>query len=79
LKKILQTSPKINKISYFHIGYMGVLCGEISPIGNQKKGGGGGGGAYDLYKGLFWEKFPQSHHISRGTKKKLKYFTIFRP
>jgi hypothetical protein len=54
LKKILQTSPKINKISYFHIGYMGVLCGEISPIGNQKKGGGGGGGGVYIVKNFFF-------------------------
>jgi hypothetical protein len=40
------------------------LCGEISPIGNQKKGV-----DYDLEKGLFSEKFPQNHHILRGTKK----------
>jgi len=49
-----------------------LICGgEVSPIGNQKRGD------YDLYKELFWEKFPQSHHISRGTKK--VEITIFRP
>ncbi len=64
LKKIFQSSPKTNKISYFHIGYMGVfMWWNFSNLQPKKKED------YDLYKGLFWEKFPQSH-IFLGEQKK---------
>jgi hypothetical protein len=49
---------------------MGVLCGEISPIGNQKKGGGG----VWLVQRIILGKIPPKSPYFKGNKKEVEIF-----